>query len=97
MRLRGYLRAAWLYAACNDRWDREYALDLKSPALRRMLARAIRAERQERGSMICWSYSRDRVVERRELRCETDEQKRRRLVQAIADRFQTTLDWRIVA
>lgn len=85
MRLRGYGRALWLgLTHTNDPWDRE--LDLQSPALRLMIARAIRAERQERGSMICWSYSRDRVVERRELLCESEFQKGDRLHRARIDR-----------
>lgn len=33
---------------------------------RQLIAASIRNERRERGAMICWRYSRDRVVEQRE-------------------------------
>jgi len=86
--LKGYLRAIWIgLAHTSDPWNRDRVLDLESPGLRRMLARAIRAERQERGSMICWSYSRDRIVERRELRCESATHQAWRLTKAYRDRY----------
>lgn len=41
-------------------------LNLDSPTLRVLIARAIRNERRERGAMIVRRYSRDPVVDRRE-------------------------------
>jgi hypothetical protein len=63
-----FFRRLWLVLAhVNDPWE-DWKIDLKHPALRRMIAHAIWNERRERGSMICWSHSRDRIVEQRELR-----------------------------
>lgn len=50
----------------NDPWDGG-KVDLKRPAVRKMIARAIVANRRElRGVRIVRKYSRDPVVERRE-------------------------------
>lgn len=72
----------------GDPWypDPTITVDLDSPTVRRLIARAIWNERRERGGMVAWTYSRDRVVERRELALESPEQKADRLVRARLDR-----------
>ena len=57
-----------VYALSKD-WEPilpQGVLNLKSPTLRVLIARAIRNERRERGAMIVRRYSRDPVVDRRE-------------------------------
>lgn len=79
-------RRCWLALVySNEPWN-DGALNVTSKGFRRMVARARLDERRERGAGICWTYSRDRVVERRELRCESAEQKRRRLTSAKQDK-----------
>lgn len=81
------VRRLWLALVhVNDPWDGG-VVDVTRPAVRRMIARARVDERRERGAGVCWSYSRDRVVERRELGQETFEQKADRLTAAYRDRF----------
>lgn len=63
-------------------------VDVERPTVRRLLAAGIRADRRERLGRVYWSYSRDRVVERRELRAESPELKAARLEQAFRDRYQ---------
>lgn len=61
-----FRRIALALMHVNDPWDGGQ-LDLKRPAVRKMLARAIRANRHEvRGCRIVRRFSRDPVVERRE-------------------------------
>lgn len=84
--VRAMLRRALLSMLhANDPWDGE--LDLSSPTLQLLIAKAEANEERERGSMICWSYFRDRVAERRELRTETEFQKRKRLIRARLDKI----------
>lgn len=81
------VRRLWLAIAhVNEPWD-PMVLDLKSPAVRRMIARALWNERRERYGMVCWSYYRDRAAERRELKLESSEKKAARLVAAFKDRY----------
>jgi hypothetical protein len=71
----------------NDPWDGG-VVDLKSPAVRRMIARAIWADRRElRGVRIVRRYSRDPVVERREMSLESPSEKSERLTKAHRDRY----------
>jgi hypothetical protein len=67
-------------------WPGQF-VDVSSPTVRRLIARALRNERRERASHIAWTYSRDRIVERRELALESAEQKAARLARAYKDRF----------
>jgi hypothetical protein len=63
---RAFLRRLWLAAIhANDPWDGG-RIDVKRPAVRRMLARARLSNRREAGAGIVRKYSRDPVVERRE-------------------------------
>jgi hypothetical protein len=80
------LRRVWLgLIYSNEPWD-DGVVDVKTPAVRKMIARARLDDRRERGAMVCWSYSRDRVVERRELKVESDELKAARIKKAHRDR-----------
>lgn len=82
----------------GEPWSKQHGdtfVDLNRPTLRLLIAESIRRERRERGSMVCWSYSRDRVVERRELRCESPSLKTWRLLAASHDRARAALEHRV--
>lgn len=85
---RGTLRAVWLELQhFNDPLDRDTPIDVTRPAVKRMIARARLERMREAGAMVCWSYFRDRVAERRELRTESDFEKRKRLIRARLDKI----------
>lgn len=62
-------------------------VEVRTPSVRRLIAQSLRIERRERYGRVAWTYSRDRVVERRELRCESLELKAARLERAYRDRY----------
>lgn len=72
-----------------ERWEPS-DIDVTKPAVRKMIARAILDRRREAGAMICWSYSRDRQVERFWLWAETPFQKKKRLIRARLDKATAT-------
>ena len=72
-------------------------VDLDSHTVQALIARAEANEERERGGFVAWTYSRDRVVERRELACESAEQKAERLERAWADREGNKPNLRMVA
>lgn len=74
------------FSPIAEPWDESLLARPFSPAVRKMMARARLDNMRERGVMICWSYSRDRMVERRELKHESDELKSARLRKAQRDR-----------
>jgi hypothetical protein len=75
------------YLLGDEPWEKP-EIDLKSPAVRRMVARAIRANRREvRGARIVPKFSRDPVVERRERLVE-------QRAQAEADSWKPVLAWK---
>lgn len=73
----------------TEPWDRPASqfVDVTAPSIQMLILRAEANEAREIGSMICWSYSRDRVVERRELRLEPPDQKLDRLLKAAEDKI----------
>jgi hypothetical protein len=85
-----FWRLIYWFSGIGEPWkpSDDNTIDVNRPAVRTMIARARLEERRGRASIVCWTYSRDRVVERRELRCESAEQKQRRLMQARFDRAQ---------
>lgn len=88
-KLRAVLRRIVLSALhANDPWERDRFVDLSSPTLKLLIEQAEANEENERGTMICWSYFRDRVAEQRELRTEPEFQKRKRLIRARLDKLQ---------
>lgn len=85
--LRALLRRALLALIhVNDEWNREQFVDPKSPTLQLLIEQQEAANEQELGVMICWAYSRDRVVEQRERRHESEFLKRKRLAKARLDK-----------
>lgn len=62
-------------------------VDVTSEMVRLWIVRAEDNEERERGGHVAWTYSRDRVVERRELRLESQAQKDGRLWRARADKL----------
>lgn len=86
-------RRLWLAATdANAPWDRDQFVDLHHPAMQRAIARARLDRRREAGAGVRWTYSRDRVVERRELRIESEIEKAARVAKARRDRLNATMD-----
>src|SRR5262245_27924202 len=89
---RACLRRLWLELVAADRpWDQD-VVDLNHPTLKLLIEQAEAAAELEIGAMVCWSYSRDRVVERRELSCESAFKKYERLARAAKDRERASLE-----
>lgn len=64
---KGVARKVWLaLMTANEPWTAGEVVDLKSEAVRRMIARARLDRRRESGAGIVPKFSRDPVVERRE-------------------------------
>lgn len=78
----------WMYwfAGFGGPLEPGVSVDITAPTVQALIARAGANEERERGGMVAWSYSRDRIVERRELRAESPELKAARLEQAFRDR-----------
>jgi hypothetical protein len=72
-------------------------IDVSSPTVQALIAAAEAHDDRQFCSYVAWSYSRDRVVERRELECETPEYKNRRLMIAAFDRAQAANQQRRIA
>lgn len=78
----------WLAGWGADPWHHDPAMvvDLDSETVKALIAKAEANEERERGGMVAWTYSRDRVVERRELRIESTYQKAARLRKSANDK-----------
>lgn len=74
-----------------DTPDPAWHVDVTSATVQALIARAEANEERERGAYVAWTYSRDRVVERRELSLESEDRKRARLLQASRDRHGSPL------
>lgn len=87
---------AFLYwiVGTGDPWyhDPAQVVDVTSQTVQALIARAEANEERERGGMVAWTYARDRVVERRELRLESEIERAARVARARRDRANAALE-----